>query len=252
MSIWGKILGGAAGLAIGGPLGALLGTAAGHAVDRLRAGEAGEANDPTRSIVFTIGVVVLSAKMAKVDGMVKRVEVETFKRLFDIPADEMKNVGRVFDQARRDAAGYEVYARQIAALFEPGDPVLEELLESLLRIAEADGTVCDAEMTFLGTVAGIFGFPAPEFDRIVSEHCLCCGQTNVDPYTALGVPRGADEATVRAAYHRLVREHHPDLLIAHGLPEEFIAQANERMAAINAAYDQIRKEGVAVRDRAPA
>ncbi|MGQ9365396.1 TerB family tellurite resistance protein [Azospirillum sp. ST 5-10] len=240
MSIWGKILGTAAGFAIGGPLGALLGTAAGHAVDRLREQE-DTGGDATQSIAFTIGVIVLSAKMAKADGMVRRVEVETFKRLFQVPPDEMKNVGRVFDLARRDAAGFEVYARQIAGLFEDGHAVLEELLESLLRIAEADDDVHDAELDYLRTVAQIFGFTPADFERILSEHCMTCGRREVDPYAVLGLPAGADEGTVRATYRRLVQEHHPDRLIARGLPEEFVAQATERMAAINEAYDRIRK-----------
>ena len=72
MSIWGKILGGAAGFAVCGPLGAIIGAVAGHAVDRYRATqvEGEDGGDPTRSIAFTIGVIVLSAKMAKADGVV--------------------------------------------------------------------------------------------------------------------------------------------------------------------------------------
>jgi len=241
MSIWGKILGGAAGFAVGGPLGALLGTVAGHAVDRI--GRCGaEPADGTKSIAFTIGVVVLSAKLAKVDGLVSRVEVEAFKRRFQVPPDELKNVGRVFDLARRDSQGFEVYAKQIAGLFTERHPVLEDLLESLLRIAEADGEVHEAELGYLRQVAAIFGFTASDMDRILAEHCASCGRTDTDPYSVLGVPRDADDTAVKAAYRTLVQEHHPDRLIAQGLPQEFIALANERMAAINAAYTRIQKE----------
>lgn len=239
MSIWGKILGGAAGFAIGGPLGALLGAAAGHAVDRMNDPEP-EGADGTRSIAFTIGVIVLSAKMAKADGTVKRVEVDTFKRLFDVPPEEMGNVGRVFDLARRDSAGFEVYARQIASLFSPRDPVLEDLLESLLRIAEADGEVHESEVAYLRAVASIFGFGDDDFRRIMAEHCVTCDRA-ADPYTVLGVVPGADAAAVKAAHRRLVQEHHPDRLIAQGLPQEFIDLATDRLAAVNAAYDAIQK-----------
>ncbi|PWC54299.1 TerB family tellurite resistance protein [Azospirillum sp. TSO22-1] len=247
MSIWGKILGGAAGFAIGGPLGALLGAVAGHAVDQIaRCGPEGaepaEPKDGTKSIVFTIGVVVLAAKLAKVDGLVRRVEVEAFKRTFEVPPDELKNVGRVFDLARRDSQGFEVYARQIAGLFKPGDPVLEELLESLLRIAEADGEVHAAELGYLRDVAGIFGFDEPGVRRILAEHCALCGRPDADPYAVLGVARDADDGAVKTAYRRLVREHHPDRLIAQGLPGEFVDRATEKMAAINAAYSRIQKE----------
>lgn len=244
MSIWGKILGGAAGFAIGGPLGALLGAVAGHAVDQIgRCGpDAAEPKGGTKSIVFTIGVIVLAAKLAKADGVVRRVEVEAFKRAFEVPPDELKNVGRVFDLARRDSQGFEVYARQIAGLFKPGDPVLEELLESLLRIAEADGEVHEAELDYLRAVAAIFGFTEPDVRRILAEHCALCGRPDADPYAVLGVPRDADDAAVKTAYRRLVQEHHPDRLIARGLPKEFIDVATEKMATINAAYSRIQKE----------
>ncbi|WP_448191165.1 TerB family tellurite resistance protein [Azospirillum sp. sgz301742] len=241
MSIWGKILGGAAGFAIGGPLGALLGAVAGHAVDRL--GPCGPAEgDGTKSVVFTIGVVVLAAKLAKADGVVRRVEVEAFKRAFQVPPDEMKNVGRVFDLARRDSQGFEVYARQVADLFQKRDPVLEELLESLLRIAEADGEVHEAELGYLREVATIFGFTEADMQRILAEHCALCGRPDADPYAVLGVARDADDDAVRTAYRRLVQEHHPDRLMAQGLPQEFLDLATEKMAAINAAYTRIRKE----------
>lgn len=241
MSIWGKILGGAAGFAIGGPLGALLGAVAGHAVDHFGRCGPEMGKDGTKSIVFTIGVIVLAAKLAKVDGVVRRVEVEAFKRAFQVPPEEMRNVGRVFDQVRRDSQGFEVYARQIASLFRERDPVLEDLLESLLRIAEADGEVHEAELGYLRAVAAIFGFTEPDMHRILAEHCALCGRPDADPYAVLGVARDADDGAVKTAYRRLVREHHPDRLIAQGLPKEFIDLATERMAAINAAYSRIQK-----------
>ncbi len=95
MSIWGKVIGGVAGFAIGGPFGALLGAFAGHAVDRARTGTgAGEAG-PTanRQVAFTMAVIVLAAKMAKADSRVTRDEVYAFKPIFHIPPAEMTEVG---------------------------------------------------------------------------------------------------------------------------------------------------------------
>lgn len=257
MSIWGKILGGAAGFAIGGPLGALLGALAGHAVDR-RMSDGCESTTPasaedataaaTQSIAFTIGVIALSAKMARADGVVKRVEVDTFKRLFRVPPEEMENVGRVFDLARRDTHGFEEYARQIAALFEDRHAVLEELLDSLLMIAEADDELHETEVAYLHAVAGIFGFSDAEFERIIAGHHRAGQATEADPYQVLGVARDADDAAIKAAHRRLVREHHPDLLVAQGLPQEFVDQATHKLALINAAYDRIKK----LREGAPA
>ena len=128
MSIWGKIIGGAAGFVIGGPLGAMLGAGVGHAMDSgLASGVGKAAEDATRKITFTIGVIALAAKMAKADGVVTRDEVDAFREVFKIPPHEVKNVGRVFDMARKDVAGYEVYAKQIADLFKGNNSVLEDL-----------------------------------------------------------------------------------------------------------------------------
>lgn len=242
MSIWGKILGGAAGFAIGGPIGALVGLAAGHAVDHFGLEGLCGPGDATKSIAFTIGVIALSAKMARADGVVKRVEVDTFKRLFHVPPDEVENVGRVFDLARRDTHGFEEYARQIAALFEDRHAVLEELLDSLLMIAEADDELHETEVEYLRAVARIFGFADADFERILAGHHVAGASDGSDPYGVLGVSRGASDEEVKAAHRRLVREHHPDRLIAQGLPQEFVDLATQKVATINAAYDRVVKE----------
>ncbi|MBY6260830.1 molecular chaperone DjiA [Azospirillum sp. 412522] len=252
MSIWGKILGGAAGLFTGGPLGALLGGLAGHAVDlwspcgpdgQPRRGMSdAEAEAAKQTVAFTIGVIALAAKMARADGVVKRVEVDTFKRLFRVPPEELENVGRVFDLARRDTRGFEEYARQIAKLFEDRHAVLEELLDSLLMIAEADDELHETEVEYLHAVATIFGFDDADFRRIVAGHHLAGTPTETDPYAVLGVPRQAGDETVKAAHRALVREHHPDRLMAQGMPQEFIDLATQKLALINAAYDRIRRE----------
>ncbi len=238
--IWGKIIGGAAGFAVGGPLGALVGAVAGHAVDRLRAGPADDAgSDQARETAFTIAVIALSAKMAKADGRVTRDEVDVFKRIFQVPPEEMKNVGRVFDLARKSASGFEPYARQVARMFRSNPAVLEELLDALFMIARADQVMHPAEISFLREISRIFGFDDVAFERIRAGHA---GAGAADPYAVLGVPHDSSDGEVRAAWRKLIRENHPDTLIAQGMPEDFIAVATEKMAAINAAWDQICKQ----------
>ena len=236
MSIWGKIIGGAAGFALGGPLGALAGAVAGHAVDRMRAGPATEEQ---RQVAFSVAVIVLAAKMAKADGVVTRDEIDTFKRIFRIPPGEVKNVGRLFDQAKRDVAGYQPYARQVAGLFADSPWVLEELLEGLFLIAKADNVMHPAELEFLAQVARIFGFDETRFERIAASHM---DAAEADPYEILGIARDAADDAVKKAYRKLVREHHPDRLMAQGMPQEFIDVANDKLAVITGAYDRVRRE----------
>ncbi len=239
MSVWGKILGGVGGFAIGGPLGALIGTAAGHAVDRLRESAETGADDPNaKPIAFTIGVIVLGAKMAKADGHVTRDEIEAFKQVFRIPPEEMKNVGRLFNQARRDSRNFEPYAKQIGRMFRDNPKVLEELLAGLFHIARADGQVTEDELIYLEEVAGIFNFTATEWDRIRAANTTT---PEDDPFNVLGVSREDSDDQIKATHRRLVRENHPDKLVAQGLPQEFVDLANNKLARINAAYDEIRK-----------
>ena len=240
MSVWGKILGGAAGFAIGGPIGAILGGVAGHAVDKMREStrEAPD-DDATRRVAFTIGVIVLGAKMAKADGVVTRDEVGAFKEVFHVPPDELKNVGRVFDQARKDVRGFEPYARQLGRMFRHNPAVLEELVEGLFHIARADGKVTADELDYLHRVVEIFGLEPARWERLRAANL---GAGDGDPYGVLGVRRDASDAEIKAAHRKLVLENHPDKLVAQGMPAEFVDLANEKLATINAAYDQIRKQ----------
>jgi DnaJ like chaperone protein len=151
----------------------------------------------------------------------------------------MQNVGRLFNQARRDAAGFEPYARQIGRLFRENPAVLEELLDGLFHIARADGEVVAAELSYLRQVAAIFGFDEDDWTRIRAGNI---GPDAADPFEILGVDRKSSEAEIKAAHRKLAVENHPDKLVAQGMPQEFIDLANEKLATINAAYDRIREQ----------
>ncbi len=237
MSIWSGIVRGVGG-ALGGPLGGLISGIAGQAADTLRQ-FTGEQGDATRQVAFTIGVIALGAKMAKADGQVTKDEVEAFKQVFKISPEDMKDVSRVFNLARKDVAGFEAYAGQIADLFDPASQTLEDLLHGLFHIAKADNVVHPAELEYLEKVAEIFGFDAAGFSRIRAYHL---GPDLADPYTILGVEMDADEETIKIAWRALTVENHPDRAIARGLPQEFVDLANEKLATINDAYDRIARQ----------
>ncbi len=244
MSIWGKVIGGVAGFALGGPLGALIGAYAGHKMDNARSGEGlaigRDGHDhQSRQVAFTMAVIVLSAKMAKADGTVSREEVLAFKKIFHIPADEIASVGRLFDEARKDACGFEPYAEQVAKMFAHEPTVLEELIGGLFHIALADGVIHPAEMHFLSKVSTIFGFSEQDFERLRASYDT---PETSSPYEVLGVANDATDDAVKRAYRKLLVVNHPDKLMAQGLPQEFIDLANEKMAAINAAYDNVKKQ----------
>jgi DnaJ like chaperone protein len=230
MSVWGKVGGAAAGLLVGGPVGALVGAVAGHfLLDR--------ETDP--GVAFTIAVIALAGKMAKADGQVSDAELAAFQRVFQVPPQEAANVQRIFNLARQDVAGYEAYAGQIARLFMGNPALLEDVLDGLFEIAKADGVLHPAESAFLERVSEIFGFAPNEFRRIRASHFA---PELTDPYVILGVSYVAGDDEIKQTYRRLVRENHPDSLMARGVPEEFIKLANDKLAAINSAYDRIEQE----------
>src|ERR1700761_440383 len=229
MSVWGKISGAAAGLVVGGPVGALVGAVAGHFIlDR---------DDP--GVTFTIAVVALAGKMAKADGIATDEEFEIFRQVFAVPAQEEANVRRVFNMARQDMAGFEHYAGQIAQIFRDNPAVLEDVLDTLFEIAKADGVLHPCEAEFLERVAEIFGFAPNEYRRIRASHFA---PELTDPYVIRGVSYVADDDELRHTYRRLVRENHPDSLMARGVPPEFIKLATDKLAAINTAYEKIQLE----------
>ena len=191
---------------------------------------------PERSVAFTIAVIGLGAKMAKADGLVRAAEVAAFRRVFQIAREDEAAAARVFDLARQDVAGFDAYATRIAAMFGDRPTVLEDILEGLFHIALADGRYHEGEEGFLRAVAGIFSIPASTFDQIESRHLE--GHRD-DPWLVLGLPRDAPIDAVRARWRELVRIHHPDKVIARGLPPEIVTLANARIAAINRAWEEI-------------
>jgi DnaJ like chaperone protein len=231
MKIWEKIVEGVTRLASAEPIGSLLGLASPPPDDGSHPGR--------RQIGFTIGVIALGAKMAGADGEVSDVEIEAFRNFFQVPPGEEKNVERFFDLAKRDVAGFETYARQLAALFPDAPDVLENVLEGLFDIARADGQVDAAEADYLAQVARIFGLSSERFER---ARAAALGIVECEPCIILGIDPLATDEQVREAWLRQVRAHHPDRLMAQGLPEEAIAIANRKLALINDAYDRLRRE----------
>lgn len=194
---------------------------------------------PERSAGFAIAVIALGAKMAKADGQVTRDEVSAFREVFNIPQSEEKNAARLFNLARTDVAGFELYAQKVAAMFGPDDPALCDLMEGLFHIAIADGEYHPAEDDFLQHVSDIFGITPRKFIALRSR---LVPDAHPDPYQVLGVTADMSLKEIRAAWRNEVRESHPDQMIARGVPEEAVKLAEKRLIAINRAWEEISKD----------
>mgnify|MGYP001322184847 CR=1 FL=1 len=240
MSIWGKIIGGTAGFALGGPLGAILGVMAGNIFDRSKKSNFNfqTISNNQKQNIFALSIIILAAKLAKSDGVVTKDEIFAFKDKFKISENDMKQVGKIFNEAKKTSYGYENIAKQVGDLFQDNLIILEELLNNLFYIAEADGNISNEELVFLKSVSNYFRLKEGVFERIYQTRL---NEKNADPYKVLGVKRNDDDETIRKAWIKLTKEHHPDYLLSKGLPPEFIEQSNQEMSSINIAYDKIKK-----------
>lgn len=217
MSVVGRILNAARDLSSGGPLDHLLARIGEHLPHWHHTvaepgGKPADDGDPRRRVSFTIAVIALGAKMAKADGEVTRDEVAAFNEVFSVPPGEEAHMRTIFDLARRSTHGFDSYARQVAKLFADDRAVLEDLLGGLFHIALADHQLCAAEDAYLREVARIFGFSAADYARIRATHAG--PPPEEDPHAILGVAVGASAEEIRVAYHKLVRETHPDALVS--------------------------------------
>ena len=238
MSIWGSLIGGMVGFSLAGPFGMLIGSLIGGKISRTRsaAGNFGTFAQPQQ--IFALSLIVLSAKLSKADGQVSKEELIAVRNKLKIPENEIEQVGKIFNKAKQESTGYEPYAQQIAQIYKNNPNVLEEVINILFYIAEADGNVSKSELDMMQHIAQIFGLNQVQFNAIKESRK---SSDKLNPYIVLESKPEENLQTIRKKYLQLSKEHHPDLLISKGVPQEVIAESKKKMRAINSAWDQVQK-----------
>ncbi|MEL7486651.1 MAG: DnaJ family molecular chaperone [Pseudomonadota bacterium] len=188
---------------------------------------------------FSIALIALSAKMAKADGVVTDDEIAAFQDFFDFPEADAERVRMLYSLAQQDVAGFEHYLARVARIFEHEPEVLEDVLDCLFHIAAADGVAHPRELELLERAADVLGISEAAFRQIKAIHL---GVGEDDPYAILGVEPDATFDDIRKAYLRLAKDHHPDALIARGVPSSLAKIAEVRLAAANVAFEKISAE----------
>ena len=237
MSIWGSLIGGMIGLSLGGPFGMLLGSILGGKISRARA-RGGFTDIGQSQRIFALSLIILSAKLSKADGQVSREELIAVKDKLKIPENELDEVGKVFNKAKQESTGYEPYAQQIAQFYKGNLNVLEEVINVLFYIAESDGHVSVEEEKMIENIAYIFGLTQAQYLSIKESRKTSDKQ---NPYMVLESSPNDNLQTIRKRYLKLSKEHHPDLLLSKGVPNEVIEESKKTMRSINSAWDQIQK-----------
>ena len=237
MSIWGSLIGGMIGFSLGGPFGMLLGSLLGGKISRSRTAAGFSAINQGQRM-FALSLIILSAKLSKVDGHVSKEELIAVKDKLKIPDNELDQVGKIFNKAKEESTGYEPYAQQIAQFYKGNINVLEEVINILFYIAESDGDVSKSELSMIENIAKIFGLTESQYLGIKESRK---GSDKLNPYIVLESKPEDDISEIRKKYIQLSKQHHPDLLLSKGVPKEVIEESKNKMRSINNAWDKVQK-----------
>ncbi len=247
MGWFGKIVGGAIGFSIAGPLGAAAGMAFGHyALDQEEEQSYAEQPQLTREEnmqhLFFVSTFSLLAKLAKADGVVSQEEIEEINRFIDhelrLGSQEKKYAIDIFRSAKESQYSFDTYAREFFNAFYHDREILVNMLDLLFRVSFADGELHHNEERMLRSAAHVFNIHASEFDSIKARY----SKDTDKYYKILGLNSSASNEEIRKKYRELAVEYHPDKIIAKGLPPEFVDFAKNKFQEIQEAYSNIKTE----------
>jgi len=263
LSWWGKLLGGTFGYLLAGPLGAVVGAALGHNFDRGLAGSIRERFEPgaqerVQTVFFTTLFSVMG-HLAKADGRVSEDEIELARdvmRRMNLNEDMRRAAISLFDQGKQADFPLADILSQFRQECHRRRNLMQMFVEILLHAGYADGKVTAAERGVLEQVRQQLGFSIQEFRHIEAlvrnarhfggggfgqEPPLSPRASLHEAYEILGVKASASDGEVKKAYRRLMSQHHPDKLVAKGLPEEMMKLATAKTQEIKTAYELIKE-----------
>lgn len=262
MAWWGKIIGGAFGYMLGGPLGALLGATLGHNVDAglaepfegAGAGRA-RAREGVQGAFFTATFAVMG-HICKADGRVSNSEIDLARSLIaqmDLSPAQARTAMRLFNEGKAEGFPLDAILRQLRAALQSRSRLARMFIEIQLAAACADGHLDAAERRLLLHVCAQLGFSSQEFERLEAmaqaEASHGRGAWREEPgryqlgeaFAILNLKPTASNDEVKRAYRRLMNQHHPDKLLARGMPEEMMRVATEKTREIRESYERIRE-----------
>jgi len=255
MSWWGKLIGGGFGFMLGGPLGALMGMAAGHQFDKgLNAVDLEPGNTERVQLAFFTATFSVMGYLAKADGKVSRSEIQMAENIMaqmNLDNTQRKTAIDLFNQGKQDDFPLIDVLHQFKKECHRRTNLLQMFLEILIATAYADNTLDKAEHIALQDIAQQIGFSASQLEHLINmvgaqqQYSHQSSQTSPktslsQAYAVLGVDSEISDSSLKKTYRRLMSQHHPDKLVAKGLPEEMIKLANQKTGEIKNAYEQIK------------
>ena len=253
MSWWSSVIGGAVGFMIGGPLGAMLGVAFASNFSKRRAGSGfnhtfGPGNQQRVQAAFFSGVFSVMGYISKVDGKVSKSEIILAQQVMQhmqLSEDMIKVAKDLFNQGKQADFNLDEVLEQFRLEAHRRTHLIRMFLEIQIQAAYADGVFDQSEHSALKNIAQKLRFPLHELENLIQQFAASKSsskRTSIeDAYKILGVEESLSDKEIKRAYRRLLAQHHPDKLVAKGLPEEMQKLANEKTQEIISAYEAIKK-----------
>jgi len=256
MSWWGKVVGGTFGFMMGGPLGALLGASLGNYFDTGIKGITLDdslglgATERVQSVFFTTTFAVMGY-IAKSDGRVTKDEIalaDQVMRRMHLNQRQRTVAINLFNEGKKPHFPvHEVLAQFKRESFRRRN-LVQMFLEIVVATAFADGRMDTREQHVLEEIARDLGYNQNQFNELLSR---LTGQAHfaeqvsteeklIAAYELLGVTEEKSDADIKRAYRKQMNQHHPDKLVAKGLPEEMIEIATQKTQDIKLAYELIK------------
>jgi len=258
MNWWGKILGGAFGMMMGGPIGALLGAALGHNLDKgvsQAEGHTGFGRQERAQTMFYAATFSVMGHVCKADGQVTEDEIALAKQIMqqmDMDAEQRKTAIGLFNEGKKASFSLNDVVRQFRQEIGFRPNLLRMFIEVQIMAAYADGVMDSAERDVLLNICQILKISKHDFEHLCAmisgaqSSSSQTGRNDGSPslkqaYIVLDIDKSASKSEIKKAYRRLLSQHHPDKLVAKGLPEEMMKIAADRTHEIRKAYEVIKK-----------
>lgn len=256
MNWWGKILGGTFGMMIGGPIGALLGAALGHNLDKgvsQLEGQSGFGRQERAQTMFYTATFSVMGHVCKADGQVTDDEIALAKQVMqqmDMDAEQRKAAIGLFNEGKKESFPLNDVVNQFRQEIGFRPNLLRMFIEVQIMAAYADGVMDPAERDVLLNICQILKISKRDFEHLCAVisgmHSGSAGRNDGSPtlkqaYIVLDIKDSASSSEIKKAYRRLLSQHHPDKLVAKGLPEEMMKIAADRTHEIRKAYEVIKK-----------
>jgi len=243
----GKIIGGTIGFAMGGPIGAVAGAVFGHAFDS--SGEKYSTQervhlsyDEKSQLTFFVATFSMLAKLARADGRITKEEIDSVENfmIYDLKlSQESRKIAiNIFHTAVKSNETFSDFAFQFYNQFRLNPQLLEFMIDILLRVSVADGTLSESEEKLILSAVKIFNFSEEGYKNIKLRYV----KENEKYYSILGCNKKDSNEQIKRQYRKLVSDYHPDKIASKGLPEEFNKFAHEKFREIQEAYEENKKE----------